>query len=66
MPTSTIPALPSDTVPAIATMATNVIQSIAGPVELFVGIFLAFLVIQIILQGMGYTFDWYEGDDGYE
>lgn len=63
MPTSTLPTLPSELVPALATAATNTILSIAGPVELFAGIFLAFLVIQVIMQGLGYTYDWYEDDD---
>lgn len=49
MPTSSIPAMPNDTVPAIATAATNFISSVSGPLEVLMGIALAFLLIEIIV-----------------
>lgn len=50
MPTSSIPVLPSDTVPAIATAATNFISSVAGPFELIVGLAVAFVLMEILIR----------------
>jgi len=48
-----IPAMPASTTPAIADAASSFISSMAGPIELIVGIFVAFLVIAVIVGALG-------------
>jgi hypothetical protein len=53
MPTSSIPALPSDFVAQMGTAAANFIGVMSLPVEFFVGMFIAFLVIGSIVYSLG-------------
>ena len=64
----TIPLMPASTTLDAGVAATNFIATMAGPVELVVGVFLAFLVVEILISSISgknpAPVDNYDNDDG--